>query len=289
MLTRRDFIGSAVGGIAMTAASSNLWPADRPAWPGPIGLELYTVRKLFANDPAGTLKQVAAAGYKEVEIGPGVKPADLDRDLRAAGLSAPSGYFESPKAVEDWKKSVDQAHGYGLSFIVVGDNPTLDAEAWKHRADLYNQCGTLAKAAGLQFCYHAHFRELAKTGGTTGYNILLNRCDAKLVKMEMDVFWAMYAGVDPVPYFQRYPGRFPLLHIKDLRKGYAGSTTDDPAESGPNPFVPVGRGGIDWKRIFAHASQAGAQHIFVEQDRCDAPPLESIKISYDYLKALRLS
>src|ERR1039458_3288310 len=89
MLSRRDLIGKALGSFAMCAAGSNLWPADRPAWPGPIGLELYTVRKLFAQDPAGTLKQVAAAGYKEVEIGPGAKPTDLDRDLRAAGLSAP--------------------------------------------------------------------------------------------------------------------------------------------------------------------------------------------------------
>jgi sugar phosphate isomerase/epimerase len=289
MLTRRDFVGKLLGGAAAWAAYPNLWSAGQPAWPGPIGLELYTVRHLFAKDPAGTLKQVAAVGYKEVETGPGLKPEELNQDLRAAGLVAPSGYFGSPKTVEDWKKTLDQAHAYGMRYVVVGDNPKLDADAWKRRTDLYNQCGKLAQDAGMQFCYHAHFREFARVDNTCGYDLMLMRCDARLLKMEMDVFWAVYAGVDPVSYFERYPGRFPLLHIKDLKKGYKGSTTASPSDQGPNPFFPVGQGSIDWRKIFAHTSQAGTKHIFVEQDRCDVPPLEAIKISYDYLKNLRLS
>src|ERR1019366_1825982 len=143
MLTRRNFIGSAVGGIAMTAASSNLVPADRPAWPGPIGLELYTVRDLFAKDPAGTLKQVAAAGYKEVEFNPDIKPSLMNPYLRDAGLSAPSSYVDHPKTIDNWKKTVDLAKAYGVHYVVVGDNPRLDADAWKRRAELYNQCGKL--------------------------------------------------------------------------------------------------------------------------------------------------
>ncbi|MGO8790944.1 MAG: sugar phosphate isomerase/epimerase family protein [Terriglobia bacterium] len=291
MLTRRNFLGGVTAGLAAGAAaeSGNLWAAGRLAWTGPIGLELYTVRELFAKDPAATLKQVAAAGYKQVEVGPGVKPAALNADLRAAGLTAPSGYFEAPKTADEWKKTIDLGKDYGLHYLVVGDNPKLSTDAWKRRAALFNQCGTLSLAAGMQFCYHAHFREFARADNTCGYDIMLTRCDAKLLKMEMDVFWATYAGVDPVSYFERYPGRFPLLHIKDLKKGYKGSTTDDPPDNGPNPFMPVGQGSIDWQKIFAHAGQAGAKHIFVEQDRCDVPPLEAIKISSDYLKNLRLA
>lgn len=291
MLTRRSFLESAVGGAAVgaTLGTRELLSAGGSAWSGPIGLELYTVRELFAKDPAGTLKQVAAAGYKEVEVGPSVKPASLNPDLRAAGLTAPSGYFDVPKTIEDWKPIIEMGKGFGLRYLVVGDNPHLDADTWKRRADLFNQCGSLSLKAGMQFCYHAHFREFARLGDTCGYDIMLTRCDAKLLKMEMDVFWATYAGIDPVSYFERYAGRFPLLHIKDLKKGFKGSTTDDPPDSGPNPYVPVGTGSIDWHRIFAHASQAGAKHIFVEQDRCDRPPLESIKISFDYLKNLRLA
>ena len=288
MMTRRNLLKTLSGATAL-AACPNLGAADRLAWTKPIGLELYTVRQLFAKDPAGTLKQVAAVGYKEVEVGPGVKPAELNQDLRAAGLIAPSGYFDSPKTVEDWKKTIEQARAYGLRYVVVGDNPRLDADAWKRRADLYDQCGKLAQDAGMQFCYHAHFREFARVENTCGYDIMLTHCDAKILKLEMDVFWAVYAGIDPVSYFERYPGRFPLLHIKDLKKGYKGSTTEDPSDQGPNPFFPVGQGSIDWHRIFAHASQAGAQHIYVEQDRCDVPPLEAIKMSFNYLKNLRLT
>ena len=290
MLTRRSFLG-AVGGAAAGAAAPicDAWAAGKAAWPGPIGLELYTVRDLFAKDPAGTLKKVAAAGYREVEIGPGSKPAALKQDLRAAGLAAPSGYFDEPKTLDDWKKAVGQAHDYGLQYIVVGDNPVLNAEAWRRRADFYNECGRVSKQAGIQFCYHAHFHEFAKVGGTTGYDIMLKNCDPDLLKMEMDIFWVTYAGADPLHYWRLYPGRFPMLHIKDLRKGVEVSPQKDPGTTGPNPFAPVGRGRIDWQRIFAHVHEAGARHIFVEQDRCNLPELQAIRVSYNYLRNLRLS
>jgi sugar phosphate isomerase/epimerase len=154
---------------------------------------------------------------------------------------------------------------------------------------LYNQCGRLAQAAGMQLCYHAHFNELARINNTTGYDIMLTRCEPKLLKMEMDVFWVTYAGADPLHYFRLHPGRFPLLHIKDLYKDVAVNPHESPAENGPNPFAPVGQGKIDWVKIFAHADEAGTKHIFVEQDRCNMPPLEAIKISFNYLKKLHLS
>lgn len=287
MMTRRNVLKT-VGGATALAAGSQLWAADRPAWEKPIGLEIYTVRDLFAKDPAGTLKKVAAVGYKEVEIGTGSKPAVLNPYLRAAGLTAPSGYFESPKTVEDWKKTLDATKDYALHYIVVGDNPRLDAEGWKRRSDLYNQCGKLAQDAGMQFCYHAHYNEFARVDNHSGYDIMLTRCDPKFLKMEMDVFWATYAGVDPVSYFRLHPGRFPLLHVKDLYKNVAVNPHQDPPANGPNPFAPVGQGKIDWSKIFAHAGEAGVRHIFVEQDVCNMPPMEAIKISFGYLKNLRL-
>ena len=288
MMTRRNLLKT-LGGATALAACSHGWAADRLAWEQPIGLELFTVRDLFAKNPAGTLKQVAATGYKEVEIGPGVKSTQLKSYLRDVGLSAPSGYLDAPKSLDDWKKTVDVARDYGLHYIVVGDNPRLDAEAWKRRAELYNQCGKLAQDAGMQFCYHAHYNEFARTDNTCGYDIMLTRCDPKFLKMEMDVFWATYAGVDPLRYFPMHPGRFPLLHIKDLYKNVAVNPHADPPENGPNPFAPVGQGKIDWVKIFAHAGEAGTKHIFVEQDICNMPPLEAIKISFNYLKNLRVS
>ena len=288
MVTRRSFLGSVLGGAAVAAGvePAGLRAAGRLAWPGPIGLELYTVRQLFAKDPAGTLKQVAATGYREVEITFSVKPDVLNPALQAAGLTAPSAYTEVPKSVDDWKTSVDTGKGYGVRYLVVGDNPRLDAEGWKRRADLFNRCGELCLNAGIQFCYHAHFHELEPTEGTTGYDLMLTRCDAKLLKMEMDIFWVTYAGTDPLHYWRLYPGRFPLLHIKDLYRNVTVNPYEKP--SGPNPFAPVGQGRIDWSRIFSHVGEAGAKHIYVEQDECNMPPLEAIKISFNYLKNLQI-
>lgn len=289
MLSRREFLGRTLaGGLGGGAAAGSLMSAaGRPAWPGPIGLELYTVRQLFAQHPARTLKQVAAVGYKEVEIGPGSKPAALKQNLHAAGLTAPSGYFDVPKTIEDWKHTIDTARDYSLQYLVIGDNPRLSADAWRRRADFFNQCGRLSRVAGIQFCYHAHFHEFARVDDTDGYDIMLTHCEPSLLQMEMDIFWVTYAGKDPLSYWRRYPGRFPLLHIKDMKRGVRITPDREPA-SGVNPFAPVGQGRIDWAQIFAYVSEAGAKHIFVEQDLCDGSPLQAIATSYGYLRHLRL-
>ena len=290
MVTRRQFLERSLQGVAGAALlAAEARAAGRLAWTRPIGLEIYTVRQAYAKDPAGTLKKVGAVGYREVEIPTNIPAPKLKGYLQEANLTAPSTYPDPPKDLESWKKTLDHVQPYGFHLIVVGDNPVMDADAWKRRADMFNQCGRLAQQAGLQFCYHAHFHEFAPLGGTCGYNILLTRCDSKLLKMEMDVFWATYAGQDPVAYFQKYPGRFPLLHIKDFKPGFPTSTSSFPYDQGANPFAPVGKGRINWARIFAHAPQAGVEHIFVEQDRCDGSPFDAIRTSFDYLKKLRLS
>ncbi len=290
MFTRRDFMKT-MGGVAAgaTVGIPGAWSEEPLAWPGPIGLELYTVRDLFAKDPLRTLEQVAAIGYQFVEIAPGLKPASMDEDLRAAHLVAPSGYFPQPKTMDEWKLSVEQAHNYGLNYIVVGENPVLDADQWRRVAEFFNRCGEVSQEAAIQFCYHAHFHEFAPLGNTNGYEILLNDCSPILLKMEMDVFWTVYAGADPLSYWRHHPGRFPLLHIKDLRKGVTIDHQQMPKPDGPNPFAPVGQGTIDWSQIFAHVEEAGVKHIYVEQDRCTLPEFEAIKISFDYLRQLRLS
>ena len=291
MLTRRQFLEKTVQGACAGAAliATGAEAAGKLAWTRPIGLEMYTVRNEYPKDPAGTLKKVAEVGYREVEIPTDIPAPTLKGYLAAAGLVAPSTYPEAPKDVEAWKKTLDQVHPYGFHYIVVGDNPVMDLDAWKRRADLFNECGRLARSAGLQFCYHAHFHEFAPLGDTSGYDIMLTHCDSKLLMFEMDVFWATYAGQDPIQYFEKYPGRFPLLHIKDFKPGFPTSTSSFPYDNGPNPFAPAGKGRIDWAKIFAHAPQAGVRHIYVEQDRTDGDPFDAIRTSFDYLKTLRLS
>lgn len=294
MLTRRDFLrATLIGSMAGAAATTrSLWAAGRLAWPKPIGLELYTVRNLLPKNPLGTLKAVAAVGYKELELGlpapPPITPAKFKSYEQETGLKLISGFLSLPKNIDDWKRGLEQATAYSVSYTACSNVERIDADAWKRMADLFNECGRLSKPMGIQFTYHNHIREFERLGNTDGYEILLTRCDPELVKMEMDIFWITYSGRNPLPYFQRFPGRFPLLHIKDLKKGITVNPDEFPGRS-PNPFTEVGQGRIDWPKIFAHVGQAGAKHIFVEQDECDVPPLEAIKISYRYLKNLRLS
>ena len=136
--------------------------------------------------------------------------------------------------------------------------------------------------AELHLAVHNHFHVFKSFDGVTGFEVLMKETDPKFVNFELDCFWAVFAGHDPVRLFERYPGRFPLLHIKDMQPGHKPSV--DTVEG--QPFTEVGRGVIDWKRIFAAAPQGGVKHYFVEQDLCDRPPMESARISCEYLKSL---
>jgi sugar phosphate isomerase/epimerase len=148
-----------------------------------------------------------------------------------------------------------------------------------------NAIGEQCKKVGLQFAYHSLNLEFRTLEGVVPYDDLLRRTDPNLVQLEIDCYWLTRAGKDPVEYFKKYPGRIPLLHIKDLKPGLAATTEPD---AGPGPFIEVGRGRIDWKRLFAAAPQGGVKHYYVEQDFCDRPVLESLKISYDYLMSLKV-
>jgi sugar phosphate isomerase/epimerase len=161
------------------------------------------------------------------------------------------------------------------------ERKTLDD--WKRLAELFNKAGAQTQKAGIQYCYHNHNFEFQKFGNTTAYDYLLKALDPKLVKFEMDCFWVTHAGQDPVAYFKKYPGRFPLLHIKDLKDHPAPALEKDDKMG---LFAPVGHGTIDWKRIFAAAPTGGMTHFFIEQDWCEQPPLVAVKMGYTYLHSL---
>ena len=135
-----------------------------------------------------------------------------------------------------------------------------------------NRCGEIAQKYGLQFCHHNHDFEFQAIGGIIPYDILLNETDAKLVHFEIDHYWTKKAGVDSIGLMKKHPGRFPLFHIKDMEKG--------PEKS----FAEVGSGVINWKKIFQAGDKGGMKFFFVEQDKCTRDPMESIKMSYQFLK-----
>ena len=252
----------------------------------PVGLELYTVRNELEKDFAGTIKQVADIGYKEVELYAFLnKPAaEIRRTIEDNGLVCPVAHYDMTLAPR-LEKEIEYAHALGLKYMLVAwltpeERTSLDQ--YKRHAEFFNRAGAETKKAGIQFGYHNHNFEFKKFNGTAAFDELLRLTDPQLVKIELDCFWMTWAGRNPVSYMKRDPGRYPLLHIKDRKPGM-GTSTD--VDDKPGPFIEVGRGVIDWKPIFA-AAAAGVKHYFVEQDFCDRPPIDSARISYDYLSRL---
>lgn len=289
MMKRREFLRSTALGVTAAAAGIR-WPLELSANPlgKPIGLQLYTLRDQLAKDVPGTIKKVAEVGYKEVEVYDFYSRTakEFGQILKDNGLAAPSGHYMTKHIKGDWAKHIADAKELGLKYMVnailePGERKSFDN--YKALVGLFTKAAEETRKAGIEFCYHNHNFEFKKYGDTTAFDFLLKELDPKLVNFEMDCFWVTHAGQDPVAYFKTHPGRFPLLHIKDI-KDHPAPTQELDDKGGY--FAEVGHGTIDWKRIFAAAPQGGMKHFYVEQDYCDRPPLESIKLSYEYLHNL---
>jgi sugar phosphate isomerase/epimerase len=310
-VSRRRFL-ALTGGAGVAAAAGSLFP--RAALAGPLGLpsgiQLYTVGKPLQEDPAGTLKQLHAIGYREVETaGSGkLSASELRSLIDAAGLTCPSAHLQLTGA--DLDSAFADAHALGAHYAVssvlrsfspasikamtaapgAGTPPKrpamepLGLDGFKKLAAHMNEVGQKARAAGLQYAYHNHNFEFEKMpDGSPGYDVLLKETDAGLVKFEIDCGWMVVAGGNPAAYFAKYPGRFRMLHIKDF-KPVATPTTD---LSGPNrpQGSDLGKGFIDYKPIFAAAKSAGIEHIFAEQEApFTVSQMESAKLDYAFLQ-----
>jgi sugar phosphate isomerase/epimerase len=290
MSNRRSFLRRVGFGLAITAAGTARLLA-RPHRINRLGMQLYTVRDAMAKDFDGTLAKVASLGYKEVEFAGYFKksPQEVKAALAKHGLTSPSTHIGYDQLGDTFPDVIEASRVIGHRFIV---NPWIDESirnqpgAWKRAAETFNRAGELAKKANIQFAYHNHHFEFVPVDGTMPYDLLLKECDPDLVKMELDLCWITVAGQDPLVYFQRYPGRFPLVHVKGLKQVPAGPAPAPFDKAIPN-ITDVGTSDIvDWKRIFAKSDQAGIRHYFVEHDQ-PASPLDSLAASARYLQALR--
>ena len=244
-----------------------------------IGVQLYTVRRELEKDFEGTLRKVAALGYGEVEFAGyfGHRPAEVKTILKRLRLDAPAAHVQLSELRGDLRPSIEAAHVIGHKYLLLAwmapeERGTLDQ--YRRLADLCNEAGARLKREGLRFAYHNHDFEFAPLEGKVPYDLLLERTDPDAVKLEMDLYWTVKGGAQPVEYFERHPGRFHLLHVKDMD---------------PTPrrfFADVGRGVIDFKSIFARSGQAGVRHYFVENDEPAGSPFESLRVSFDYLRRL---
>jgi len=265
--------------LATAALVGRAWLRLPAARLGRIGIQLYTVRREFAREPEATLVRLARLGYQEVELwgaAPG-SPAEVRALLDRCGLAAPSSHVALSALQSDGERLLDQAAVLGQRYIVVaslGRQTPTTVDEWKRIAAAFNRVGESARKHQLRFCYHNHDFEFAPLEGAVPYDVLLAATDPRFVELELDLYWITKGGKDPLDYFSRWPGRFPLVHVKDM-------------DATPRKyFTEVGRGSIDFRRIFRRAKQAGIRHYFYEQDETPGDVFASAKLSYDYLKSL---
>jgi len=280
-IDRRDFMARTalvLGSLALPRAAGASMSAGQSI--GPIGVQLYSVRKLLQSDFEGTLARVAAIGYKEVEFAGLMqhKAADVRRVLDRLGLAAPSMHVPFDALGDAWNAAIDEAHVLGCAYLVIPSIPDgmrTSLDSYRRIAEKFNRAAETAAKSGLRFAYHNHAVDFAPLERRVPYDVLLEATDPSLVDTELDLYWIMRAGHDALRYFNRWPGRCKLIHAKD-------------SSAGPDyRMADVGGGIIDWPNILSAARAAGAEHCFVERD--DAPqPLANIAASFRYLRALKV-
>lgn len=278
-MDRRTFVATAGVLIGSTTFPVSHFPLlGRRRKLDRVGLQLYTVRGLMKEDFEGTLAKVAQIGYREVEFAGYFDhtPADVRAILDRHALASPAAHVSYESITTGWDQVLDAARVIGHRYIVVAWIPEAerkDLDAWKRVAERFTKAGEACRGAGLQFAFHNHSYEFQPVAGRLPYDVLLAGADPQLVKMEMDLFWITNGDQDPLAYFRKYPGRFPLVHVKDMAPGP------------DRKMVDVGKGKIDWKGLFAQSQLAGIEHYFVEHDE-PPDPIASIQASYEYLRQL---
>ena len=271
-MDRRSFTQSAVATLAAAGLRAP------PNGVSPIGIQLYTVRDLFAKDPEGTLAALKQAGYAEVEFAgyAGRSAAAVKAMLTGVGLAAPSAHVDLNTIRTRWPAALAFAAEVGHRYLVlasIGTEERQSLEQIRRLGDVLNHAATEAKAAGIRVAYHNHDFEFASVEGRLPYDVLLESTDPALVKLELDLYWATKGRVDPLAYFAKWPGRFPMVHIKDMDKG--------PSEA----MVDLGTGRIDFKTSLGRRGGAGIEHYFIEHDE-PRDPLAFARAAAGYLRAL---
>ena len=259
-----------------------------------IGIQLYTLRNQIKDDVGGTLKAVAAAGYKQVEAyGFDGTESPMMKEAKANGLAVHSSHFNwecvtSPEKSKgpSFDAILEGAKKVGLTHLVI---PYLHGhernglDGYKKIAENCNKAADKAKAVGIQLAYHNHAFEFQPEGkdGRSGYDILIENFSCNM-HFEVDVFWVKVGGVEPIKLIDQLSGRVSQLHLKDLKKG-----TELPNFGGlpKDAFKELGNGMIDMEPIIELAAKANVAHCHVEQDQ-SPDPIASVQQSIKYLKSL---
>jgi sugar phosphate isomerase/epimerase len=279
-ITRRSFLGTSPAAAALLytgvgrAASSLMLP---------VGVQLYSVRTLLPTDYAGTLKQLGAIGYKEVEAaGFFNKPVEeVKAAMTAAGLRCVSAHYGLGLLLQHLDEILPFCKSLGVGYVTCSSPMKKDPNApkgpltmddWRWSADQFNQVATKVQAAGMQFAYHNHHAEFTAIDGVLPWEELVKNTNPAKVNFELDCGWVVIGGQDPVHFLKTYPKRIVMLHVKDFKDN-------------KEPSVELGTGSIDYAPIFAAAAAGGhIRHCFVEQEEFQAPIMESLAVDAKYMK-----
>jgi sugar phosphate isomerase/epimerase len=279
-MTRRSFLSTSSAAAALLATG-----VGRAASLGlPIGLQLYSVRTLLPTDYAGTLKQIGALGYKEVEAAGffNLPVEQVRAAMQSAGLRCVSAHHPLAQLKQHLDEILPFCKSLGVGYVVCsspmhqqpGAKGPLSLDDWRWSADQFNQVAAKVEDAGMRFAYHNHYAEFGAIDGILPYDELLKHTDPAKVSFELDCGWVIVGGQDPVHYLKQYPARIVMLHVKDFK------------DNKP-PSVELGTGSIDYTPIFAAAAAAGhIRHAFVEQEEFQGPIMEALAVDAKYMKRL---
>jgi sugar phosphate isomerase/epimerase len=273
MKTRREFIKTAVLAAAgAVALKSHSFPM-----PGKklVGLQLWTLRDTIESETIQTLEKVSLIGYNSIEPYGfdggfyGIPAKEFRKTVEGLGMRLTSTH--TGINLENCEKYIEAGNEAGLEYLVL-PSPGRDmstADHYKKLAEELNVMGEKVTKAGMRLGYHNHAGEFNDFSGDTGYDILLKNTAPDFVCFQLDIFWIVKAGKDPIHYFEKYPGRFELWHVKDMN------------QSGDSTVI--GSGTIDYKKIFREAELSGMKRFYVEQESYEGTPIEAVEASYRYI------
>ena len=254
---------------------------------GPIGLQLYSLRDQFKKDVPGTLNEVRGFGIKYVELAGtyGVAPEKFKEQLDARGLQAISGHFSYEQCRDHIEDVAREAKTFGLEYAGcawIPHNDPFDEKTCREAAAVFNRAGEALAKHGIKFFYHTHGYEFLPYGNGTLFDLLMAETKPEYVRFEMDVYWIVNPGQDPVKLLEQYGKRFELMHVKDMKQGTPNGFT---GQSDVTNNVVLGEGIIDWPAIFRAAKKAGVKWYFIEDE--SPTSVTQIPRSLRYLEKLK--
>jgi len=281
--SRRDFLrNSALTGLALSMPFKNQLMAMGGAG-NAFGIQLWSVKEALAKDTLGVLKHLSICGYKKIEsfegdkgIFWGMKNTEFKKHMDELGMQLVSAHCDN---TTNFERKAAEAAAIGMNYLICPyKGPQKSLDNFKKFAEEFNACGEIAKKNGIRFAYHNHDYSFVPMEGQVPQDVMMNNTNSDTVDFEMDIYWTVAAGVDPIAYMDKHPGRFKLVHVKDMTK----------LPKGEHESCVIGKGVIDYKNMLSKVSKRGVKHMIVEQEAYTGTnELDAAKADAAYLKTLK--